>query len=1217
MALVPVLLVAASIILARLPTAQAAEQVKVEAMLGQGYARIILNFPKLPKYQANVSNGVMIFSFDKEIAANIQDIPQKLKDYVVVGRIDPDGKAFRFALAQPIRINTIEAGDRLFIDLLPKNWVGLPPPLPPEVIAELARRAKAAEKASRQEMRLKALKNSKFKMKLRFAQFPTFSRLQFEWNAFVEASLSRKGDAVTVLFDELANANIGRLKADPPNFLKSAEKALTDDGLKFTLMVTRGADIRGFRDGNAYIVDIAGSTDALPAQKAARRLIGQAEDAGSVKSGALQVKGEGAPDLPSVKEEKAAPLAGTPENLKLPQNTVGTKDASKNNKRVKKPIRLRPNKSPVVAVTQTQPLDHNGVTDGAAGIDAGPRAGQADAAIQDQLAGAVDRAKRDPKLAQPAMKPAKNGPRFKKSSRADAKNPTSAGPLKVKASEAGTSLRLVFPFENQVPAAVFVRADAMWMVFDTPRSMDLSNLRSLDPKHVLSTTQTNGQTHQVLRFKLSQPYLTTVDHSDNTWRVTIGDLIAEPGKTVALKRGLRTDGRAKVTIKIPGARNVHWIEDKEIGDKLAVVTAVDPVHRMPKLQKFVDFWGLATAQGLALQPHADNLDVRLINDELLVTRREGLTLSSSGTYKRDPKERAVADQTRPGHIDFASWAGDPRQFTQRVQQFEEILASMTDKQSVGPRFELARIYMGNRLNAEALGVMKRITEIDTQISKDPVFNAMRGVANLLMFRLKDARKDLTVAGLKEDLDAALWRGLLQAREGRWREAQLSFLKGDLSIKHYPDDIKALFRLAAARAAISTNDMTAARFYLDTLPKRDLANRFTAEALVLRGRMLQALGRHNQALEVFDEAIARHDRRMEGEARFFKTDLAFRLGKLDLEKAVGELHAVSLSWRGDELELKVLRKLAQLQIDQKAYRDSLKTMKTALTAYPRHQISRGIQDNMSTVFEDLFLNGKADDMPPVRALSLYYDYRELTPVGRRGDQMIRRLADRLISVDLLDQAAEILSHQVENRLLGAARAQVAAKLAMVYLLNLKPRLALQALRKSRVAVLPKALLRERLLLEARALSELGRAQPAVDLLANETGEDAALLRAEALWSGRKWQMAGETFEKLLGDSWKLPTALSPDQRLHVLRGAIAYSFAEDKLGLERFRAKFVSKMADGPDAKSFALVTQPASTESLEFRNLAREIAAIDTLESFLSDFRKRFKDRNLPNSNQS
>jgi predicted negative regulator of RcsB-dependent stress response len=60
-------------------------------------------------------------------------------------------------------------------------------------------------------------------------------------------------------------------------------------------------------------------------------------------------------------------------------------------------------------------------------------------------------------------------------------------------------------------------------------------------------------------------------------------------------------------------------------------------------------------------------------------------------------------------------------------------------------------------------------------------------------------------------------------------------------------------------------------------------------------------------------------------------------------------------------------------------------------------------------------------------------------------MIRHLTDRLVSVDLLDQATELLQHQVDHRLQGAARAQVAARLAVIYLMNRKPEKALATLR----------------------------------------------------------------------------------------------------------------------------------------------------------------------------
>ena len=181
----------------------------------------------------------------------------------------------------------------------------------------------------------------------------------------------------------------------------------------------------------------------------------------------------------------------------------------------------------------------------------------------------------------------------------------------------------------------------------------------------------------------------------------------------------------------------------------------------------------------------------------------------------------------------------------------------------------------------------------------------------------------------------------------------------------------------------------------------------------------------------------------------------------------------MAWRGDETEAEALQLLGRLYAEDGRYRDAFQIMRTALTAYPRSEMTRRIQDEAAVAFDSLFLGGKGDAMPAIDALSLFYDFRDLTPVGRRGDEMIRKLADRLVSVDLLDQAAELLQHQVDNRLQGAARAQVAVRLAVIYLMARKPDRAIQVLRATRSADLPNELRNQRLLIEARAQSDVGR------------------------------------------------------------------------------------------------------------------------------------------------
>ncbi len=74
----------------------------------------------------------------------------------------------------------------------------------------------------------------------------------------------------------------------------------------------------------------------------------------------------------------------------------------------------------------------------------------------------------------------------------------------------------------------------------------------------------------------------------------------------------------------------------------------------------------------------------------------------------------------------------------------------------------------------------------------------------------------------------------------------------------------------------------------------------------------------------------------------------------------------------------------------------------------------------------------------------------------------------------------------------------------------------------------------------------------------------------------------------------------------MRAAVGYALGEDAMGLARFRERYLSKMGEGPDARAFEVVTAPIEPTGTEFGAIARSIAAVDTLESFLRDLRARY-----------
>ena len=1158
-----------------------------------GYGRMVIEFDRLPDYKDELASGILVLSFDEAVKFNLEEIALSLPNYIALSRQDPDGRAIRFALARSFKVNIMEAGRKLFVDLMPPSWTGPPPVLPQSVMRELASAAAAAEEKARVEAR--QLKQAKvpYKVKVRLAHHPTFSRIVFDWNKFVTVNMGRQGKLVTLTFGQKATVDLARLRVNPPKFLRAVKSKELASGMVVQLTVDKDIDVRGFREGFSYVVDLTGPEAAQDASvaEAAKTVDGKAEEkkASEKKKDRQQTQ----------KDRKAETrLAGQTD---VPEKVGDTFEPEPQPEFQSALMRFEPSK---------YQDDDYGDWDAAGGAARhiqpqaqGPRKPKVKTTqpVEQKKAPATTAKKPEP-LAGPqsgAMAAAKN----------------ESEPVSVRVREAGANLRLVFPFAKPVSGAVFRRGRTIWLVFDSDVTLDDAALRDPPGSKVVDVAHVRSGSMQYFRLTLSRPWLSYVAHNRSAWTVDIGDLITGEAEPLHLKRALRQDNQSVIRIALKNPGRVHWLRDPDIGDRLAVVTAFAPPRNVAKPQDFVEFAALPTAHGIAIRPNSNDIGVRQRLDEVIITRHKGLTLSAGFARQYIPGMDSLNKSPRVGFLDFAARrVQDPGQLSGQLSKLQRSIAIGPSEEKMGLRFALARTYLANGLHAESLGVLRQMADAYPQIIGDPSFSIVRGAANVLSGRIADARKDLEIHALANDQDAALWRGLLQAQDRDWSSALRSFRDGALTIDSYIPDVQARFHLAAARAALELAKLDQAAEELDALPDKKLPKKFAAEANLLKGWYLGETGRTEMALQSYDAVLKGDVRPAAAEAELRMIALLLKLKKIPEEEAIKKLERLQLIWRGDTIELRTLRLLAGLYVKAERFRDAFAVMKNAVPAFPNSKIALQIQDDMKEVFKDLFIKGKSDALPPVNALSLYYEHQELTPVGRLGDEMIRRLSDRLISVDLLDQAAELLNHQVHKRLSGAARAQVATRLAIVHMMNRKPDMALRVIRRTRQAGLPNEMRRKRNLLEARALGELGRAEAAIEILNTMDGVEVERLKSDALWMAQSWQKSGEQLEKTLGDRWQTPEPLADSERFDVLRAAISYSLANDQFALDRLRKKFYKKMLKTLDAEAFTLVTKPVNTKGIDFRRLAKEIAATDTLDAFMKDFRKRFVD---PKSTQS
>ncbi len=547
-------------------------------------------------------------------------------------------------------------------------------------------------------------------------------------------------------------------------------------------------------------------------------------------------------------------------------------------------------------------------------------------------------------------------------------------------------------------------------------------------------------------------------------------------------------------------------------------------------------------------------------------------------------------------------------FNTSLDALIESAAALEPDQRTPVRMDLARFYLARALYPEAKAVLDVVLADAKPGTEDPAALIMRSVANILMGRPGRGLKDLANPVVGNNYDSQLWRALAFARQGKWADAREKFKNVDFTINSLPLDLQRIVITEAMRCAIEVKDYSGADKRSSDLDVIGVSPELKPTVSVMRGRLAEALGREKDALTQYKIAVDSADRQAAAEGKLYEIALKQKRDEISQPDALRELETLEVMWRRDALEVRALEMMARIYSDTGHYGESLAAAKTATQLDPNSEMSRQGQDAAQALFAQIFLGSKGDDLPPVDALGMFYEFRELTPIGRRGDEMIRRLADRLVAVDLLDQASELLQYQVDHRLEGSARAQVAARLAMVYLTNRKPDRAIAALRTTRIADLSGELRTQRLLLEARAQSDVGRHDLALDIISNITGREAIRLRSDIYWASRRWREASEQIELYYADRWRDFKPLNPIEKSDVIRAVVGYALAEDAIGLARFREKYAPLMSGDADRAAFETASKPTSTSSAEFATIAKMAASVDTLDGFLREMKTRFPD---------
>ncbi len=439
----------------------------VKVIADGGFVRLLFHFDQAVESNVRVSGAIIVITFKKPVAVAVEKLNSSASGFVSVARRDPDGGAIRIALAHKVKVNSIAAAERLYVDLLPENWNGPTPGLPQEVIDELVRRAREAESQLHQQKIADKQKKPPL-VRVKVAAQPTFIRYIFTMPGTINVVPERADGKVTLNFDQQVNWDLADAKASMPPTLKSIESEVDFDTVAVVFTLNGTPQVRTFREDRSIIVDIGldAAAKPKPTEGSAKQPVVADGSPAITRPQTAPAKDATPPADP--KPPAPPPPVGAPAEARAAQAAQTAKEQPKPAETPAPPMEARASPPP-------------------AEVKAPSDAGAAAAAVSPSLSPAGVPAAASPvrsaDAATPTSPPAPPVEMARPSQRAptaDAERPVQNPNAVVVAGvqQSGETMRIEFPFATATPAAVFQRADTLWLVFDTPTQIDLTAMQA-------------------------------------------------------------------------------------------------------------------------------------------------------------------------------------------------------------------------------------------------------------------------------------------------------------------------------------------------------------------------------------------------------------------------------------------------------------------------------------------------------------------------------------------------------------------------------------------------------------------------------------------------------------------------------------------------------------------------------------------------------------------
>lgn len=684
-------------------------------------------------------------------------------------------------------------------------------------------------------------------------------------------------------------------------------------------------------------------------------------------------------------------------------------------------------------------------------------------------------------------------------------------------------------------------------------------------------------------------------------------------------------GSGKVFWPLAMRTAVLKLQDPIAEDEFFVVTTLSSEEKSGDQYRFIDFKTFPSIVGMALSPLSEGLKVVPVSQGVEISLEQGLEMLNKTDISSDKlnmvKEAAYyhSDEIEEDK-DFRKIFDMKRWSMGGVIKIEEnqraIISSMMNKNEpakLESLLTLAKLNISNGYASEAKGFLLAALSMDKHLNENPGFRALQGAAAALNYQYDDAYRALKHKELDQYDEIKYWRSFALAGLDDWNQAGENLLKQTAALENYHPFIRGRMSLSMAEVALRKGNTILAEHYLDIAGNIEdmLGLSGQAKLKYLKGELYRQKSDLKRALKYWKELSLGKDDLYRTKAGMALTKLQLSEDQITPAKAIDNMEHLRFAWRGDELEASINKGLGEVYIGYGDYLKGLGTLRTAAANFPNTPTGHKMTQMMSQTFRDIFLTDKYKNISPVDYITIFEEFKELTPAGKEGDRLVQSLAEKMIEMNFLGRASGLLQHQIDYRLKGREAGEAALRLAAVHIMDGEPDSAMAAIKRAVKEIPPAQQSKEDskkiALLKAHALSRQGQIDRAMQELDGlEKSEDIFVLKADIAWQGGQWNLVAKNLEKIIRlKKLKPQDKLTEDDAEIILNWAIALNLSNNRPALGTLGRQYSSIMSKTKFARQFDVVSRQRQNATLVSREEMQTIIdEVNIFGNFVGSYRK-------------